>query len=76
MTDDEVLAYIKHEFQKDADDAQRQAADAGLLPTDSATGMTLDLSHKNIRALPVEVIGLIKDKVERYGCENKRRRGY
>jgi len=29
--------------------------------------MTLDLSHKNINALPVEVIVLIRDKVERYG---------
>ena len=65
MTDEELVAYIKNEFQEDAARAQLQANDAGVLTSESAPGMTLDLSHKFIRALPVEVIGLIKDKVER-----------
>ena len=67
MTVPELVVFTKKEL--DAADADRlaklQAAGAGDLPRESQTGATLDLSHKNIHALPVEVIGLIKDKVER-----------
>lgn len=65
MTAAEVTAYVKKELDEDAERSQLQASNAGVLPTESATGVTLDLSHKYIHALPVEVIGLIKDKVER-----------
>ena len=68
MTPVEVTAFVRRELDEDAVRAQIQASNAGVLPNESATGVTLDLSHKYIHALPVEVIGLIKDKVERYGC--------
>lgn len=67
MTAAEVTAHVKKELDEDAERAQQYASDAGVVPNESATGgVTLDLSHKYINALPVEVIGLIKDRVERY----------
>jgi hypothetical protein len=66
----ELIAFTRRELDADAERQAQVAADGGAL--ESQTGATLDLSHKNIHALPVEVIALIKDKVERYGgnaCE-------
>lgn len=65
MTAAEVTAYVKRELDEDAAREQQYATSAGVVPTETSTGTTLDLSHKNIHALPVEVIGLIKDRVER-----------
>ena len=65
----ELVAFTKEELDSDAErQAKLQAASAGALPRESQTGATLDLSNRKIRALPVEIIGLIKDKVERYTC--------
>lgn len=66
MTAAEVTAYVKKELDEDVERTHQYASNAGVVPTESATGITLDLSHKYIHALPVEVIGLIKDRVERY----------
>jgi hypothetical protein len=66
MTSDEVIAYVKQELE--ADDgyhAQISSASASGLPHDSKTGSTLDLTFKGITTLPVEVVLLIKDRVER-----------
>lgn len=64
MTVGELVAFTKKELDADAErQAKVAAAEAGDLQ--SQTGSTLDLSHKNIHALPVEVIALIKDRVER-----------
>lgn len=66
----ELLAFIKKELDADAErHAKLQASGAGELPHESQTGVTLDLGHKNLRVLPLEVIALIKDKVERYGAD-------
>lgn len=65
MTAAEVTAHVKKELDEDAQRAQDYADKAGMVPNE---GVTLDLSHKGISALPVEVVGLIKDKVERYEC--------
>ena len=66
MTVVELVAFTKKELDADAErQSKLQAAGAVELPKESQSGSTLDLSHKNIHALPVEVIVLIKDKVER-----------
>ena len=70
----ELLAFVKKELDADAErQAKLQASGAGELLHESQTGVTLDLGHKNLRALPLEVIALIKDKVERYGGGEGRR---
>ena len=66
MTVAELVAFTKKELDADAErQAKVSAASAGELPQESQTGATLDLSHKNIRELPGEVIFLIRNKVER-----------
>lgn len=64
MTDAELVEHVKKDI---SNDEARTAAGASDLPTSAPqTGMTLDLSHRNITTLPTEVVLLIKDKVERY----------
>lgn len=66
MTSPELVAFVKKELDADEErQAKVASAGAGGVPRESQTGSTLDLSHKNISSLPVEVIILIKDKVER-----------
>jgi len=60
----ELVAYTQEELNADAE-RQAKVTAVGVGELQGQTGSTLDLSHKNIRALPVEVILLIKDKVER-----------
>lgn len=79
MTASELIAFVKNELDADEErQAKVSAASAGEVPRESQTGSTLDLSHKNINVLPVEVVILIKDKVERYmqlGSERDNARG-
>ena len=65
MTVAELVAFTKKELDSDAERARLQASSAGVLPAESQAGTTLDLSNAKIHALPVEVLGLIKDRVER-----------
>ncbi|KAK5171328.1 RAM signaling network component [Saxophila tyrrhenica] len=67
MTVAGLVAHTKKELDADSTDKQAKllAASVGELPKESQNGATLDLSRQNISALPVEVIELIKDRVER-----------
>ena len=70
MTVPELIAFVKKELDTDE---ERQAKIAlagedggGVVPDKAHSGHTLDLSHKNIEALPVQVVALIKERVERW----------
>lgn len=66
MTPAELVAFVTKELEQDDErQAKVQNAAVGDVPGAPQTGSTLDLSHKNISALPPEVVFLIKDKVER-----------
>lgn len=65
MTIAELVSFTKKELDSDAERARLQASSAGVLPAESQAGTTLDLSSAKIHALPVEVLVLIKDRVER-----------
>ena len=67
MTIAELVVFSQKELDKDAEE---KVSVTGVGVEESQTGATLDLSHKNLHALPVEVIVLIKDKVERCGEHN------
>ncbi|SMR60987.1 unnamed protein product [Zymoseptoria tritici ST99CH_1A5] len=70
----DLVTFVKNELDADEDrQAKASAASAGELPRESQTGSTVDLSHKNINTLPVEVILLIKDKVERLALSHNPR---
>ncbi|KAF2158603.1 hypothetical protein M409DRAFT_61496 [Zasmidium cellare ATCC 36951] len=74
MTSPELVAFVKKELDADEErQAKVASAGAGEVPRESQTGSTLDLSHKNISSLPVEVIILIKDKVERLAVSHNPR---
>ena len=62
----EMVAYVRKELDIDQEHLARVISNNnGELPHDAHSGVTLDLSHKNIHELPVEVVALIKDRVER-----------
>ncbi|KAK3113985.1 RAM signaling network component [Teratosphaeriaceae sp. CCFEE 6253] len=65
MTLADLVAYTKKELDTDAERQAKVSAVGAAGDLLGQTGATLDLSHKNIHALPVEVIVLIRDKVER-----------
>ena len=65
MTIAELVSFTTKELDSDAERARLQASSAGVLPAESQAGTTLDLSNAKIHALPVEVLVLIKDRVER-----------
>lgn len=78
MTVLELIAFVKKELDTDE---ERQAKIAlagdggsGVVPEKAHSGHTLDLSHKNIEALPVAVVALIKERVERCVEVGRRRR--
>lgn len=66
MNVSEIVAYVRKELDGDEQHLARViSSNNGELPHDAHSGVTLDLSHKNIHELPVEVVALIKDRVER-----------
>ena len=65
MTLEELVVHTQNELDADADRHATLQASAGDLSRASHTGATLDLSRKMLQVLPVEVIELIKDRVER-----------
>lgn len=66
MTSEQLVEFVTKELDDEQErEAKAAALSASELPKDQQTGSTLDLSHKNISALPAEVVLLIKDRVER-----------
>lgn len=66
MNVNEIVAFVRKELDGDEEHLARViSSNNGELPHDAHSGVTLDLSHKNIHELPVEVVALIKDRVER-----------
>nr|POF10125.1 leucine-rich repeat-containing protein sog2 [Quercus suber] len=64
MSTAELIQFVKQELEQDDErQAKVVATGAEMLPRESQTGATLDLSHKNISALPVEIVAMMKDKV-------------
>ncbi|EME44713.1 hypothetical protein DOTSEDRAFT_72243 [Dothistroma septosporum NZE10] len=77
LTVPELIAFVKKELDTDE---ERQAKIAlageggsGVVPDKAHSGHTLDLSHKNIEALPVQVVALIKERVERLALSHNPR---
>ena len=65
-----VLALARQAMQKalQENEAQAQSAEGGVVSSDLKTGVTIDLSRKNIRELPEEIVDVIKDELERLDC--------
>lgn len=70
----DLITFARKELEADVErHAKATALTSGDFPKESQTGLTLDLSHRKISILPLEVITLIKDSVERYGTKRYRK---
>ena len=66
ITTSQVIAIAREAMWKALDENQTQAAEASAVSTDLKPGLTINLSHKNIRELPDEVVDEIKHELERW----------
>lgn len=60
----QVIA-LAREAMRYALENESQAADATAVGSGLKTGVTIDLSRKNIKTLPEEVVDILKDELER-----------
>jgi len=62
ITTSQVIALARDEMKKAVEENQTKAAEANGI----STGVTVDLSHKQILRFPEEVVDIIKHELERY----------
>ena len=55
---------------------EAQAAEADAVGAGMKTGVTVDLSRKNIQKLPEEVVDIMKNELERYEAHQKPARAW
>lgn len=56
---------LAREAMRNALESETQAAEANAAQAGLKTGVTVDLSRKNIQRLPEEVVDILKDELER-----------
>ncbi|KFA74642.1 hypothetical protein S40288_03203 [Stachybotrys chartarum IBT 40288] len=56
---------LAREAMRQALESENQAADSSTIGTGLKTGVTIDLSRKNIQKLPEEVVDIVKNELER-----------
>lgn len=61
----QVIALAKEAMNNALQENETQAAEASGVSTELKPGVTIDLSRKNIQALPDEVVDIIKNELER-----------
>jgi len=59
----QVVALVRGAMQVALEDEQTKTADANGM--ELRTGITIDLSYKNINTFPDEVVDIIKEELER-----------
>lgn len=57
---------LAREAMRQALESENQAADSSTIGTGLKTGVTIDLSRKNIQKLPEEVVDIVKNELERW----------
>ena len=57
---------LVRESMRNALENEAQAAEANAVGASMKTGVTVDLSRKNIQKLPEEVVDIMKHELERY----------
>ncbi|PHH85573.1 hypothetical protein CDD83_235 [Cordyceps sp. RAO-2017] len=61
----QVIALAREAMQTALESEKNQAADAGAVGPGLRSGVTIDLSRKNIQKLPEEVVDIVKNELER-----------
>lgn len=64
-TPSQVIALAHEAMQTALESEKNQAADAGAVGPGLRSGVTIDLSRKNIQKLPEEVVDIVKNELER-----------
>lgn len=65
LSPNQVIALAREAMNDALQENETQAAEASGVSTDLKPGITIDLSRKNIQALPDEVVDIIKNELER-----------
>lgn len=66
LSPNQVVALAREAMKSALQENETQAAEASGVSTDLKPGITIDLSRKNIQALPDEVVDIIKNELERF----------
>lgn len=64
-TSSQAIALAREAMRHALENEQSQAAEAGAVRAGLRSGITVDLSRKNIQTLPEEVVDIVKDELER-----------
>jgi len=65
MTPSQVISLAREAMRNALESEKSQAAEAGAVAPGLRSGVTIDLSRKNIHKLPEEVVDIVKDELER-----------
>ncbi|KAI1083761.1 RAM signaling pathway protein-domain-containing protein [Whalleya microplaca] len=68
----EVIALAKEAMNDALQENETQAAEASGVSTELKPGVTIDLSRRNIQTLPVEVVDIIKNELERLALSHNK----
>ncbi|OTA55285.1 putative cell morphogenesis protein Sog2 [Hypoxylon sp. EC38] len=68
----QVIALAREAMNSALRENETQAAEASGVSTELKPGITIDLSRKNIQALPDEVVDIIKNELERLALSHNR----
>lgn len=61
----QVIALAREAMRNALESEKSQAAEAGAVGAGLRSGVTIDLSRKNIQKLPEEVVDIVKNELER-----------
>lgn len=72
LSPNQVIALAREAMNDALQENETQAAEASGVSTDLKPGITIDLSRKNIQALPDEVVDIIKNELERLALSHNK----
>ncbi|KAI1107407.1 RAM signaling pathway protein-domain-containing protein [Jackrogersella minutella] len=72
LTSGQVIALARKAMNSALQENETQAAEASGVSTELKPGVTIDLSRKNIQALPDEVVDIIKNELERLALSHNK----
>ncbi|KAI8959436.1 RAM signaling pathway protein-domain-containing protein [Daldinia sp. FL1419] len=72
LSPSQVIALAREAMTSALQENETQAAEASGVSTDLKPGVTIDLSRRNIQALPDEVVDIIKNELERLALSHNK----
>lgn len=72
ISSSQVVVLAREALKHAIEENQTKAAEASGVSNELKPRVTIDLSHKNIKEFPEEVVDIIKGEIERYLHQNSR----